>query len=88
VTQLCAIPPPSAHPTLSGRQLQLLELLADGLTLPQIARQMWVTLPTAKKHKAILFEKLNARTSAQAVAEGFRRGHLVVEQVEQPAAVA
>jgi DNA-binding CsgD family transcriptional regulator len=61
---------------LSGRELEVLALLADGLSNPEIARRLFVSLETVKHHVRAILAKLGARTRAHAVAEGYRRGLL------------
>lgn len=52
--------------TLSPAERHILELVADGLTNGQIARQLWVTETTIKFHLSRVFRKLGVanRTAA------------------------
>ena len=61
---------PSHPPTgiLSERELEILRLLATGLSNRQIAERLIISLSTAKTHVHNIFEKLNARTRTQAAA--------------------
>jgi two-component system, NarL family, nitrate/nitrite response regulator NarL len=59
---------------LTARELEILELMADGLLAPQIAAQLFVAVPTVKSHQARLYEKLGVSDRAAAVAQGMRRG--------------
>jgi DNA-binding NarL/FixJ family response regulator len=61
---------------LTGRQLQLLPLLADGLANKQIADALGVTEGTVKQHLKELFRRLRARNRTQAVNEARRLGLL------------
>lgn len=61
---------------LTRRETQILKLLADGLTVDEIAARLFISYGTAKGLKAAMFVKLGAETSAHAVAIGFRRGLL------------
>jgi two-component system nitrate/nitrite response regulator NarL len=61
---------------LSGRQQEVLELVAEGRTEAQIARALGFALTTAKTHKTAMFRTLGARSAAHAVAIGFRQGLL------------
>jgi two-component system, NarL family, nitrate/nitrite response regulator NarL len=64
------------RPVLTAREREVLVLMADGLTGPQIAKQLVVALPTVKTHQARLYEKLGVSERAAAVAEAMRRGLL------------
>ncbi len=65
-----APPSPSPHPSslvgLTVREVEVLGLLAQGLTNPQIAQRLVVSLPTVNKHVASIFNKLgvNSRSAA------------------------
>jgi LuxR family maltose regulon positive regulatory protein len=53
---------------LTGRELEVLGLLAAGMANKQIARQLVVALETAKKHVSHILGKLGAANRTQAVA--------------------
>jgi predicted ATPase/DNA-binding CsgD family transcriptional regulator len=58
---------PVRHPNgLTPREVEVLRLLASGLTNPQIAERLVVSLPTVNTHVAALFNKLgvNSRSAA------------------------
>jgi LuxR family maltose regulon positive regulatory protein len=52
---------------LSQREIEVLRLVADGLSNQQIARKLSISLNTAKTHVAHVFGKLNAKDRLQAV---------------------
>ena len=63
------VPPkqPVTYPDgLTPREVEVLRLLAGGLTNPQIAERLVVSLPTVKTHVASIFNKLgvNSRSAA------------------------
>jgi two-component system nitrate/nitrite response regulator NarL len=60
--------------SLSPREGQVLEFLADGLTAPQIAAELHLSPSTIKTHLKRLYERLEVSDRAAAVAEGMRRG--------------
>lgn len=62
---------PDAYP--SPRQLEVLQLIADGLTNAEIGARLFLGEETVKKHVARILAKLQARSRAHAVAVGFRR---------------
>ncbi len=59
---------------LSRRELEVLELVAQGMSTREIARVLWVSDETVKSHAARLLRRLGARTRAQAVAIAYRDG--------------
>jgi len=64
------------RPILTTREREVLALMADGLSGPQIAERLIVALPTVKTHQARLYDKLGVSDRAAAVAEAMRRGLL------------
>lgn len=56
------------------REIEVLQLVADGLASGQIARQLWVSEETVKTHVANVLDKLGATSRAHAVATAMRRG--------------
>ena len=63
-------------PDLSPRELEVLHLIADGLSAPDIGKQIHLSPATVKTHLRSLYEKLGVSDRAAAVAEGMRRGLL------------
>jgi len=59
---------------LSGRELEVLTLLAGGNSNKEIARRLDVSPNTVKTHVARLYEKLGARNRAEAVMAALRLG--------------
>jgi two-component system nitrate/nitrite response regulator NarL len=64
------------RPLLSVREREVLALMADGLSAPQIAERLIVALPTVKTHQARIYEKLAVSDRAAAVATAMRSGIL------------
>jgi two-component system, NarL family, nitrate/nitrite response regulator NarL len=62
------------RPAVTGRELAVLRGIADGLLLPEIARDMHLSRATVKTHAAHLYEKLGVSDRAAAVRQGMRRG--------------
>jgi DNA-binding NarL/FixJ family response regulator len=63
-------------PQLSPREGQVLRLLADGMSVAGIAKQLYVSESTAKTHISKLYEKLGAGNRAQALMTALRVGLL------------
>jgi two-component system, NarL family, nitrate/nitrite response regulator NarL len=64
------------RPILTAREREVLALMAEGHSGPQIADRLIIALPTVKTHQARLYEKLGVSDRAAAVAEAMRRGLL------------
>jgi DNA-binding NarL/FixJ family response regulator len=63
-------------PQLSPRESEVLRLLAEGLGVAAIARQLFVSESTAKTHISKIYEKLGAGNRAQAIMNAIRAGLL------------
>ncbi|MEU9187450.1 AAA family ATPase [Streptomyces sp. NPDC048484] len=61
---------------LTERQLQVMRLLAQGLTNPEIAERLVVSVRTVDNHVAAVLDKLGARTRRQAAARATELGIL------------
>lgn len=61
-------------PALTEREHQVLRLVAEGLTAPQIGERINLSPATVKTHLHTLYEKFGVSDRAAAVAEGMRRG--------------
>ena len=63
-----------ARPRLSEREHEVLKLIAQGLSAPEIGERIHLSTATVKTHLQHLYEKLGVSERAAAVAEGMRRG--------------
>jgi two-component system nitrate/nitrite response regulator NarL len=63
-------------PVLSEREMQVLKGFARGLSIPQLAAELYIGASTVKTHTQRLYEKLGVSDRAAAVAEAMRRGLL------------
>jgi two-component system, NarL family, nitrate/nitrite response regulator NarL len=66
----------SRGPVLSERERQVLQGFARGLSMPQVAAELFIGVSTVKTHTQRLYEKLGVSERAAAVAEAMRRGLL------------
>ena len=57
---------------LSKRELEVLQLMAEGLSNQEIAERLFVSLNTIKTHSAQIFEKMEVKRRTQAVEMGKR----------------
>ena len=59
---------------ITPRELEILELIAQGLSNREIAERLFVSENTVKTHSSRLFEKLSAKRRTQAVQIGKQLG--------------
>ena len=59
---------------LTTRELQVLQLLPEGLTNQQVARRLGISEHTAKFHVSAVLDKLGAQSRAEAVNRGYQLG--------------
>ena len=59
---------------ITPRELEILELIASGLSTREIAERIFVSENTVKTHSSRLFDKLGAKRRTQAVQLGKERG--------------
>jgi len=69
-------------PQLSPREKEVLQLLADGLAVAQIAKTLYISESTAKTHISKLYDKLGAANRAQALMTAMRLGFISTGQAE------
>jgi DNA-binding NarL/FixJ family response regulator len=62
------------HDTISQRELQVLRLIAEGMTNREAAAKLFISEASVKTHLAHIYDKLGVHDRASAVGEGFRRG--------------
>ena len=58
--------PPAHHEELTGREREVLDLLADGANNRQIARSLGISLKTVQNHVSRILDKLQAADRTQA----------------------
>jgi len=63
-------------PALTDREQEILRMIADGKSLPTIAKELFLGVTTVKTHVQHLYEKLGVSDRAAAVAAAMRRGLL------------
>ena len=68
----------TADAVLTGREREVLALVAEGLTNREIGRRLFISEKTASVHLSNLMAKLNVSSRTEAVTVAHRRGLLDV----------
>jgi DNA-binding NarL/FixJ family response regulator len=63
-----------AYDTLSGREREVLQLVAEGYTNPEIAEQLHLSVKTVQSHRAAVMDKLELRDVTHLVRYAVRTG--------------
>lgn len=59
---------------ITKREIEVLQLIADGCATPQVAERLFISQKTVKNHLASIYAKLDARDRTQAVLQAVRMG--------------
>jgi two-component system response regulator NreC len=65
---------PDAYDTLTGREREILQLVAEGYTNQEIADRLHLSIKTVQSHRASVMEKLDLRDVTHLVRYAVRRG--------------
>ena len=68
------LPPVAEERIVSEREEEVLQLITDGGSTPEVAAKMYISQKTVKNHLASLYQKLGARDRTQAVLAAMRLG--------------
>jgi DNA-binding NarL/FixJ family response regulator len=67
-------PEPALATSLSQREVEVLQMFADGCSTIEVGQRLYISAKTVKNHLASIYEKLDARDRTQAVLTGVRMG--------------
>lgn len=59
---------------LSNREIEVLQLIAQGASTEDVAEKLFISTKTVKNHLANIYEKMDTRDRTQAVLQGLRLG--------------
>ena len=75
--------PVSEERIVSEREEEVLQLITDGGSTPEVAAKMYISQKTVKNHLASIYQKLGARDRTQAVLAAMRLGIVTLNQHTQ-----
>jgi DNA-binding NarL/FixJ family response regulator len=67
-------PGPTPATSLSQREVEVLQMFADGCSTVEVGQRLYISAKTVKNHLASIYEKLDARDRTQAVLTAVRMG--------------
>jgi DNA-binding NarL/FixJ family response regulator len=67
-------PPNEDDRVITKREEEVLQLIADGCSTPEVAERLFISQKTVKNHLASIYQKLDARDRTQAVLQAVRMG--------------
>ncbi len=65
---------PDEERVVTRREEEVLQLIADGCSTPEVAERLYISQKTVKNHLASIYQKLDARDRTQAVLQAVRMG--------------
>jgi DNA-binding NarL/FixJ family response regulator len=64
-------------PILSKREKEILKLIADGFTNPEISKQLFISLDTVDTHRKNLYNKLEIKNTAQLIRKAIEQNYIL-----------
>lgn len=68
-----------AERVITKREEEVLQLIADGCSTPEVAERLFISQKTVKNHLASIYQKLDARDRTQAVLQAVRMGIVTLD---------
>jgi DNA-binding NarL/FixJ family response regulator len=66
----------SGLPVLSKREKEILKLIAEGLTNPDISKKLFISIDTVDTHRKNLYTKLNVKNTALLIRQAIENNYL------------
>jgi DNA-binding NarL/FixJ family response regulator len=70
---------PGDQPLVTRREEEILRLMATGVSIPDAARQLYISVKTVKNHLSSIYQKLDCHDRAQAVLKAVRMGIITLD---------
>jgi DNA-binding NarL/FixJ family response regulator len=74
---------PKVKDLLSDREMEMMKLLATGMSNKEIAEKLCLSLRTVKAHMSNIFTKMNVASRSEALVESLKKGLLTLEDIKQ-----
>jgi len=71
---------PAPEPIISRREEEVLQLIADGCSTPEVAERLYISVKTVKNHLASAYQKLDADDRTQAVVRALKMGIIKLDE--------
>jgi len=71
--------PATTRPLISKREEEVLRLVATGVSIPEAARRLYISVKTVKNHLSSIYQKLDSHDRAQAVLKAVRMGLITLD---------
>jgi NarL family two-component system response regulator LiaR len=68
---------------LSDREMEMLKLLATGMSNKEIADKLFLSLRTVKAHMSNIFTKMSVASRSEALVEALRKGLITLDDIKQ-----
>ena len=65
---------PGGEGVITKREEEVLQLIAEGLSTPEVAARLYISVKTVKNHLASIYAKLDSRDRTQAVVRAVKMG--------------
>ena len=65
--------------SLTAREVEVLRLIAEGLSNADVARRLWISVPTVKYHLSRIYEKVGVANRTGATRWALRHGLLALD---------
>ena len=70
---------PDEESLITKREIEVLQLVAEGATTSEVAARLYISIKTVKNHLSSIYRKLDAHDRTQAVLQGVRSGIIRLE---------
>jgi len=74
ITKTSSDATPDCAPSLTAREREMLQLMAEGMTAKEIASHLYVSVKTVETHRRNIAQKLNINRSAELIKYAIREG--------------
>lgn len=74
VRRIDPVPAEESDRIVTKREVEVLQLIADGCSTQEVAESLFISQKTVKNHLASIYQKLDARDRTQAVLQAVRMG--------------